>query len=324
MRTRPWVVAVAGVALALGGPGLASAIDWDYGTPTDQGVVIAVEGAPFSGSVWRGFRCAGSEGASATVDWGDGTGVDSATATVSYDPSNRTCGITASHRYAEEGSYPVTLVYTDSTGATQSLTRSGTVFDAPLPAPAVLPLHTTAGQPVTGTIATFSDPGGDPADYAMTIDWGDRQNTSGGLAGRAITGAHTYAGVGSYQVTVTVVDDGGTAATGYGTVTVRAAAASRSDARNAVISDASIDSKGVITLVLSRPATLYGEVSSLPGSHRVGTVNFGRRSAGHATLRWHVGTLHGRRLHPGRYAIQVRTGRGPTALSGPSLHFVVR
>jgi hypothetical protein len=188
----------------------------------------------------------------------------------------------------------------------------------------VLPLHATAGQPVTGAIATFSDPGGDPADYAMTIDWGDGQTSGGGLAGVAITGAHTYAGAGSYQVTVRVDDDGGASATGYRTVTVGAAAASQSDALNAVISDASIDSKGVIRLMLSRRATLYGVVSSLPGSRYVGTVRFGPRDSGRVALRWHPATLHGRRLRAGRYAIRLRAGLGPEAASGRPLRFVVR
>ncbi len=67
----------------------------------------------------------------------------------------------------------------------------------------------------TGTIqlATFTDPGADS--HTTTIDWGDG-NTEPGATTSPISGDHTYAESGTYQITVTVADDDG----GVGSTTI--------------------------------------------------------------------------------------------------------
>ena len=70
----------------------------------------------------------------------------------------------------------------------------------------------TAGQQVSGTVATFKDPDptGTASEYAATISWGDGSTSSGTISGTAskftVTGSHTYSKSGSYKITVTITD----------------------------------------------------------------------------------------------------------------------
>src|SRR5207302_2057497 len=70
-----------------------------------------------------------------------------------------------------------------------------------------------AGRTVSGTVASFSDPGGyeAPGEYTASIDWGDGNTTagtidaSGGVATGTVSGSHTYANEeGSFTITVTL------------------------------------------------------------------------------------------------------------------------
>jgi len=82
----------------------------------------------------------------------------------------------------------------------------------------------------TGTVpvATFTDP--DPnsqaSEYSASINWGDGSAPSGGsISGPTggpftVNGSHTYAEEGSYKLTVSVVDDGGSTTSASATATV--------------------------------------------------------------------------------------------------------
>jgi hypothetical protein len=87
----------------------------------------------------------------------------------------------------------------------------------------------TAGQPFRGVVAVVTDtfPNVHAGDLRATIDWGDRQTSSGTFligfsAGTfAVTGSHTYSQGGSYAVSVTVLDTASSqSATAHGTATV--------------------------------------------------------------------------------------------------------
>ena len=72
----------------------------------------------------------------------------------------------------------------------------------------------TEGQAVSGaTVATFTDTDNDSSasDYTASINWGDGTAASAGTVSGTggsytVTGSHTYAEHGSYQVTVTITD----------------------------------------------------------------------------------------------------------------------
>src|SRR2546425_3255781 len=126
-------------------------------------------------------------------------------------------------KYAEEGTYPITVFVSHDTAPTASVASSATVSD-----PAVSP---TGGFTVTAvegadsgaqTVATFTDPGGAEVvgDYAASINWGDGSLASSGsitLSGAVFTvkGTHTYAEEGTKTITVTLRH--ATAATAHAT-----------------------------------------------------------------------------------------------------------
>jgi hypothetical protein len=170
----------------------------------------------------------------ATINWGDGTAPT--TGTITADPT--TPGefiISGSHTYQAAGSDPITVTLTDLGGTFNStLVNEGgvtvpvtTQLDA-IPAVSdhtadvsvaalelgsTSPVTATAGTPVTGVLATFTNANGsaDPSDYSATINWGD----GSGLTGAKITlsdgtfsisGTHVYAAPGSDTGTIEVYE----------------------------------------------------------------------------------------------------------------------
>ena len=121
---------------------------------------------------------------SASVNWGDGTSLDSTTPTIVAN-ANGTFSVQAHHTYAEEsnpavaGTNPYSILVTIHHDLAPNTTASGTanVSDPTV----VVTQQAFSLVPVEGhdtgivTLATFIDPGGAEAtdDYTATIDWGD-------------------------------------------------------------------------------------------------------------------------------------------------------
>ena len=122
---------------------------------------------------------------------------------------------TASHTYGAAGTYTITLQVTDNQGATNSVSHTVTVT-APNQAPTAAFVSTTAGLTASLDGSTSSDSDGSVASYAWTF--GD-----GGSATGATT-SHAYGAAGTYQVTLTVTDNGGLTAAITNPVTVTAPA----------------------------------------------------------------------------------------------------
>ncbi len=167
--------------------------------------LTAVEGAPFSGTV-GGFTDADPHGAvadyTATVDWGDG---HTSSAGVSGTGPFTLFG---THVYEEEGTYVVHVFVADVGGSTTVITDSMNVSDAPLTGTGI---NRTTINPVTGTVATFTDadPFGTASDYSATIDWGDGTPVTAGTIGVSgstftVNGTHTYPASGPFVFTVQV------------------------------------------------------------------------------------------------------------------------
>ncbi|MEU1971942.1 PKD domain-containing protein [Microbacterium sp. NPDC019599] len=134
-----------------------------------------------------------------TWNWGDGT-------------ANGT-GKTASHTYAAEGDYTVTLTVTDDDGATDA--KSATVSPVANKAPIASFTAPVTVRTVNVNASGSSDPDGTIAGYSW--NWGD-----GTPNGTGVTASHTYATPGDYTVSLTVTDDEGL--TGTNSVLVTAAA----------------------------------------------------------------------------------------------------
>ena len=160
----------------------------------------------------------------ATINWGDGT--PTTTGTVSY--SNGVYSVAGSHTYADESSapLPISVAVTDDGGPSTTITGSATITDAPLTATGAS-LTGTEGAAINTTVATFTDanPDATAVDFTATINWGDGKTSAGAVAANAVggfsvTGSHTYADESSYQVSVSIVDDGGSTASAASTATV--------------------------------------------------------------------------------------------------------
>ena len=131
--------------------------------------------------------------------------------------------MTDSHTYPEEGPYTTKVTVSDLSllGINfGSASGSASVADAALtaapPQPAIP--DATSGKSFTAEVATFTDAnaGALVGDYTASINWGDNTSSSGtvtqpGGAGTTldVSGTHTYASNGTYNITVTVSDDGG-------------------------------------------------------------------------------------------------------------------
>ncbi|PZQ87802.1 MAG: hypothetical protein DI534_13570 [Leifsonia xyli] len=129
-------------------------------------------------------------------NWGDGTPAGS--------------GTTAAHKYAQPGTYQVTVTATDDDGAvTTSAPTAVTVTHAD---PVASFTSTAAGMGVT--VDASASTASDGATLSYSWNWGD-----GTPAGTGATAAHSYATAGSYTVTLTVTDSVGSSATATRTTT---------------------------------------------------------------------------------------------------------
>jgi hypothetical protein len=178
----------------------------------------AVEGAPFSGQVATltdPDPLAVAADYSATISWGDGS---SSSAAIS-GPTGGPFSVKGTHTYSEEGTYTVTVKITDSDTSFNSAiaTSTATVGDAALAATcrsATLPVSFTGLA-----VANLADanPSGVASDFSAVIDWGDASSSAGTVTGPTggpfvVSGSHTYATTGTFTVTITVMDDGGSTA----------------------------------------------------------------------------------------------------------------
>ena len=210
---RRWLrVALVGVLACVSAALIAPAV-----AAADAGVDIsAVEGQPFSGRVLNtdcGFF-------SGTINWGDGT-------TSSAQSVNNPSGASGSHTYAEEGTYAgsVSPYFTDcSRSASQTFTA--TVTDAQLTASGQ-DVSGTQGQSLTAIVAHFTDadPNGTPGDYTISVNWGDGSTSTGtatasGSGGFDVAGTHSYATAGSFTVTTSISDAGGSSTTATSTARI--------------------------------------------------------------------------------------------------------
>src|SRR5205823_2289961 len=130
-------------------------------------------------------------------------------------------GATPTHVYATTGSYTVTLVVTDSRGASSApATTTATIGSTPNQSPVARPggpYNGVAGDTVHFDGSGSSDPDGNvPLSYAWTF--GD------GSSGTGATLTHRYAAAGTYSVTLVVTDSrGASSAPGTTTATIATA-----------------------------------------------------------------------------------------------------
>jgi len=149
-----------------------------------------------------------SSGWTATVDYGDGTGVQPL--------SLAGTSFSLNHVYQDQGTYSIAVVITDNGGAVGTATAPVVVSNA---APVVGSVVPSTADPIAinttvGVSSTFMDPGILDTHTALW-SWGDGTTTAGTVTesngSGTVTGSHTYAQAGVYEATLTVTDnDNGT------------------------------------------------------------------------------------------------------------------
>jgi hypothetical protein len=149
---------------------------------------------------------------SASIEWGDG---GSSSGTVSG--SGGSFSVSGGHTYADEGTHPIAVKITDVDNSSNTATTSSTasIGDAALSATGV---STTSPMAFSGTVASLTDAntGGSASDFTAKIEWGDGTSSSGTVSGSggsySVSGSHTYATTGPFEVSVKIEDDGGSTA----------------------------------------------------------------------------------------------------------------
>jgi hypothetical protein len=179
----------------------------------------------------------------ASINWGDGTSSAGTIAGGSAATNVPVIGalgvgyfiVTGSHAYATTGDYSLAVTIVDSDGSRATVNGQAHVG---LATQATLVAH---GLPVASQGLTLNGPvvaafvdaadAGSTASYTATIDWGDGSSASAGtVAGDSgvtslplvgvfsggafiVTGSHSYATSGDYQLTVAIADSDGSRAT---------------------------------------------------------------------------------------------------------------
>jgi PKD repeat protein len=127
----------------------------------------------------------------------------------SFGDGSTDTGAKVTHGYGVAGSYKITLTVTDNGGLTASASHTVQVNE---PTPINRPPTAVISAPITGvlsqTIQFDASRSRDSDGSIVSYDWdfGDES------AGKGITATHVYTQAGSYQVVLTVTDDGGLAA----------------------------------------------------------------------------------------------------------------
>lgn len=151
-----------------------------------------------------------------SVDGSTSTDPDGNIASYAWDfgDSSTGTGATATHAYAQTGTYTVRLTVTDNRGGTHSVTQDVVITQNAAPTAAFTSTVTDLSVAFNGSGS--SDPDGTIASYAW--DFGDT------TTGTGATATHAYTAAGTYTVTLEVKDNRGASATTSAQVTVTAPA----------------------------------------------------------------------------------------------------
>ena len=199
-------------------------------TSVNGGTIGGVEGVTASLSGATFTDAAGTYGSAtdftATINWGDGSPTSSGT----VSGSGGSYSVAGMHTYAEEGTYAIVISVTDDGGAGTIISDTATVADAALMGSSTTTAVGTEGVTNSSVLsgATFTDAnlGAPSTDFTATITWGDGGPTSSGTVSGSggsysVAGMHTYAEEGIYNISIAVMDEGGSTATITGTATIK-------------------------------------------------------------------------------------------------------
>ena len=178
-------------------------------SPTAPVAAFTSSPAPTKPASAVSFNASGSADSGATIidyswNFGDGSAVVDANA----NP-------TASHTYTNPGTYNATLIVTNSSGESETITQTVTVDSTPTASFSV-PTQPTPGTATTFDASASTDSVGTITDYSW--NFGDGSPVAD--AGSTASTTHSYATRGHYTVTLTVTNDAGQTATFHQAITV--------------------------------------------------------------------------------------------------------
>ena len=268
------------VSIEVDGMGGGTASDSAAATVANQtitataGSLNATEGTAFSSNLIGTFTDANSLASAGdftvTINWGDGTALDSSTGVISAD--NGAFDVAGNHTYAHAGSYNVTFTVTGAGGGSDDAVSIANVANAAMAASGH-DLATTEGV-ATGSVvvASFTDANSlaSAGDFTATIDWGDGSSTdSGTIAWNSNTQkfdvtapTHTYLHAGSDDLTVTIDGNGGGSAIATPTATVNNAAMSATAQTISAIEGSATGSVLVATFTDANAAAVAGDFTA--------------------------------------------------------------
>jgi hypothetical protein len=168
----------------------------------------------------------------ATINWGDATPPTAGVIT----GGSGSFTVTGQHTYTDEQTATFTVTVSENAPGTSTGSAQGTatVTEADvLAAAGPVAVQAFQGLPFAGAVAKFtdSDTANTAADFTAVIFWGDASSSPGTVTGGGgmftVSGTHTYASVGTFNISVTLTDDppGTATATASSTATVAPASA---------------------------------------------------------------------------------------------------
>jgi hypothetical protein len=254
----------------------------------------------------------------AVIDWGDGTtspGTIGAVAAGAYQ-------VTGTHRF-KGGTFTVKVSLKDGDVSSTTVTSTGTIAAAPVTGVAAN-LNAIDGSPFSGVVAAFTsaNPFAQPAEFTVTIDWGDKSKTSlgnidpQGFGQFIITGQHTYA-AGSYTPTISLTETAANATTSVqGTASVVASPLD-SNAKTLTATEGQNLTGAVATFTTVKPTAQPGDytanISWGDGSTSAGTIT-GTAASGFSVAGVHMYALP--RLYTYTVLIQTLSGSVTTLATG--------
>jgi PKD repeat protein len=181
-----------------------------------------------------------------------------------------------SHTFAAAGPYNVQLKVTDGDG--ESNTKVNAVTVAPPQPPANQPPTASFSVPScgVGVDCEFTSTSTDPDGQIVTTHWEFGDPTSPNNTADGVDVSHRYATAGSYNVTLTVTDNGGANGTTTQAVNVLPAPAAdcSNDGSNVVICELSITARSTVKLTLTnRDCELSGNRISVAEPIRQNAYN---------------------------------------------------
>ena len=138
----------------------------------------------------------------ASIDWGDGTPAEAGT----VSESGGSGSVAATHTYADDGNYTVTVLVNDGRGGVGQSSYTVTVSNVVPTAAAGGPYSGVEGSAISFT-GSATDPGADVLTFEWDFDYDG--STFDNIEGGGDTPQHTYAQNGSYTVALRVSDDDG-------------------------------------------------------------------------------------------------------------------